>query len=208
MANASGRRDDEVTFAAGARPWRKRAWLAAAFALIAAAFGLALTLRSASDRAGLEAAPPEVRTQAPAQAPSTATREPHSVSAAPPRNPQPERGAGDAPQQLGDELGPEPVVPSGIGLYPPPGTDPTKIGIVVPEDFPLPEGYLRHYQVTDDGQSMPAILMFHPDYVLLDERGAPVPLPADRVVPPGLAPPGLPIEMLVPPAPRVEEGAP
>jgi len=100
------------------------------------------------------------------------------------------------------------LAPSGIGLFPPPGTDPVKIGIVVPDDFPLPEGYLRHYQVTDDGQPMPAILMFHPDYELLDARGQPVPLPENRVVPAELAPPGLAIEMLVPPPPRVEEGAP
>jgi len=73
-----------------------------------------------------------------------------------------------------------------------------KRGIVVPEDFALPEGYVRHYQMMDDGQRLPPILMFHPDYQLVDERGAPVPLPEDRVVPPDLAPPGLPIRMLEP----------
>ena len=92
-------------------------------------------------------------------------------------------------------------MPSGIGLFPPPGTDPIKLGIVVPDDFELPEGYLRHYQVTDDGQELEPILLFHPDYELLDDAGNPIPLPPDRVVPPELAPPGLPIRTLEVPAP-------
>jgi hypothetical protein len=91
--------------------------------------------------------------------------------------------------------------PSGIALFPPPGTDPPKTGLVVPEDFELPEGYVRHYQVTDDGASLPAILMFHPDYVWLDENGEPVALPENRIVPPELAPPGMPIEPLALPKP-------
>ncbi len=84
----------------------------------------------------------------------------------------------------------------GIAVFPPPGTKPIKRGILVPEDFELPPGYVRHYQATDDGQRVPAILMFHPDYHPVDERGAPIPLPADRVVPPEMAPPGMPVEML------------
>lgn len=75
---------------------------------------------------------------------------------------------------------------------------------MVPEDFPLPEGYVRHHQATDDGQPLAPILMFHPDYEWVDERGVAIELPADRVVPPELAPPGLAIEMLEIPAPRVE----
>lgn len=86
--------------------------------------------------------------------------------------------------------------PTGIALFPPPGTDPIKPGIVVPDDFELPAGYVRHYQVTDDGKPLAAILMFHPDYEFVDERGAPVSIPADHVVPPEMAPAGLPIEML------------
>lgn len=84
----------------------------------------------------------------------------------------------------------------GIGVFPPPGTDPPKRGIVVPEDFPLPEGYVRHHQATDDGTPLPPILMFHPDYEWVDEAGRPLPIPENRVVPPELAPPGLPIRML------------
>jgi hypothetical protein len=88
----------------------------------------------------------------------------------------------------------------GIAAFDPPGTDPPKSGILVPEDFPLPEGYVRHYQTDDDGQQLPAILMFHPDFEFVDEEGRPVPLPEDRVVPADLAPPGLPVRMLDVPA--------
>jgi len=87
----------------------------------------------------------------------------------------------------------------GIAVFPPPGTKPIKSGILVPENFQLPPGYVRHYQATDDGQRVPAILMFHPDYHPVDEHGAPIPLPADRIVPADMAPPGMPIEILQPP---------
>ncbi len=91
---------------------------------------------------------------------------------------------------------------TGIAAFEPPGTDPPKTGIVVPDDFPLPEGYVRHYQSDDDGNPLPPILTFHPDYEFVDESGAPVALPESRVVPPELAPSGLPIRMLdVPPPP-------
>jgi hypothetical protein len=86
---------------------------------------------------------------------------------------------------------------SGMQLFPPPGTKPLKQGIVVPEGFELPAGYMRHYQTTDDGKALPAILVFHPDYDVVDEQGVPIAIPQDRVVPPALAPPGLPIEMLI-----------
>ena len=79
----------------------------------------------------------------------------------------------------------------GITVFPLPGTKPIKRGVVVPDDFPLPEGYVRHYQTTDDGQRLPAILMFHPDYEFVDAHGNPIAVPPDRVVPPQLVPPGL-----------------
>jgi len=85
---------------------------------------------------------------------------------------------------------------TGVALFPPPGTKPLKRGLVVPDDFELPPGYVRHYQSTDDGKQLPAILMFHPDYQPVDAEGRPIPLPADRIVPPELAPPGLPHQML------------
>jgi hypothetical protein len=86
----------------------------------------------------------------------------------------------------------------GIGLYRP-GTNPLLQGIVVPEDCELPPGYVRHYQTTDDGQSQRPILMFHPDYTPVDANGQPVEIPASRVVPIELAPPGMPIDILEPP---------
>ena len=67
-----------------------------------------------------------------------------------------------------------PGVNAGIAAFPPPGTKPVKRGIVVPDDFVLPEGYVRHYQTTDEGQQLEPILMFHPDYVLVDASGKPV----------------------------------
>ena len=85
--------------------------------------------------------------------------------------------------------------PTGIQLYRP-GTKPMKRGIVVPEDFELPPGFVRHYQSTDDGERVAAILMFHPDYAPKDESGQPIPLPENRVVPEQMAPRGMPIQML------------
>ena len=90
----------------------------------------------------------------------------------------------------------EPSGPAeGINLYRP-GTKPIKQGIIVPDDVELPPGYVRHYQTTDDGQMQKPILMFHPDHKPVDSEGKPVELPANRVVPPELAPPGMPIDIL------------
>ncbi len=93
---------------------------------------------------------------------------------------------------------------TGIGLFPPAGTKPIQRGLLVPDDFELPPGYVRHFQATDDGQRVPAILKFHPDYEWLDASGQPVPLPADGIVPPELAPAGMPIQMLEPVDPARE----
>ncbi len=90
---------------------------------------------------------------------------------------------------------------TGLGAFSPPGTRPPIVGLAVSEDFPLPEGYVRHHQVTDDGQTIEAILMFAPDFQLMDAAGKPVAMPKDRVVPPELAPPGLPIRRITIPAP-------
>lgn len=95
---------------------------------------------------------------------------------------------------------------TGIAVFGVPGTKPVKRGLVVPDDFPLPEGYVRHHQTTDDGRPLPAILMFHPDYEFVNERGERVPLPEDRVVPPEMAPAGLPIQILE--VPEKTQGAP
>jgi len=87
-------------------------------------------------------------------------------------------------------------VHTGIAAFSPPGTKPVKRGVVVPDDFALPEGFVRHYQTTDDGKQLPAILTLHPDYDLVDARGERVALPEDRVVPPELVPAGLPVRIL------------
>jgi hypothetical protein len=92
-------------------------------------------------------------------------------------------------------------VTSGLGAFLPPGTRPPLMGLAVPEGFELPPGYVRHYQATDDGQRIEPILMFAPDRPFLDAAGQPVVIPADRVVPPELAPPGMSIRPIVIPAP-------
>ena len=101
----------------------------------------------------------------------------------------------DAPFTIG---GPDDT--SGIRAFPPMGSKPVKRGLIVPDDFELPPGYVRHFQSTDDGERLPAILMFSPDYEWVDAQGRRVDVPADRIVPPELAPPGLAIRMLEAPA--------
>jgi hypothetical protein len=92
-------------------------------------------------------------------------------------------------------------VTGGLAAFSPPGTRPPLIGLAVPEDFVLPEGYVRHYQATDDGQRIEPILMFSPDHAFVDAANRPIEIPKDRVVPPEFAPPGLPIRRVVIPAP-------
>lgn len=92
-------------------------------------------------------------------------------------------------------------VHTGLGAFTPPGTRPPLVGLAVPEDFALPEGYVRHHQVTDDGDRIEAILMFAPDRQFVDAAGQPIAVPANRVVPPELAPSGLPIRRVTIPAP-------
>ncbi|MCE2945134.1 MAG: hypothetical protein ACK5XH_06815 [Lysobacteraceae bacterium] len=87
---------------------------------------------------------------------------------------------------------------TGLGAFNPPGTMPLLAGLAVPPDFPLPEGYVRHHQVTDDGEPIEPILMFAPGAMLRDATGRMAPLPADRIVTPELAPPGLPLRWVRP----------
>src|SRR5262249_8217352 len=115
----------------------------------------------------------------------------------------PERGpAGNPTRDAGPviELLNKAGVHDGIAAFPPPGTDPPRVGVIVPDGIELPEGYLRHYQSTDEGEALPPILMFHPDYDFFDEQGQKIAIPPDRVVPPELVPPGLPIRILALPA--------
>jgi len=95
---------------------------------------------------------------------------------------------------------------TGLGAFNPPGTSPPLTGLAVPEDFVLPKGYVRHHQSTDDGQPIEAILMFAPDFQLYDANNNPIPMPDNRVVPPELAPPGLPRRQVVIPGPAAPAG--
>jgi hypothetical protein len=92
-------------------------------------------------------------------------------------------------------------ITTGIAAFNPPGTSPPLIGLAVPADFMLPPGYVRHHQVTDDGELLEPILMFSPDYAFTDASGRPLSIPENRVVPPELAPPGLPIREIEVPTP-------
>lgn len=96
---------------------------------------------------------------------------------------------------------------TGIGAFNPPGTSPPMIGLAVPEDYALPEGYVRHYQATDDGQRIEPILMYSPDYVFFDSNGVAITIPENRVVPDNRAPPGLVIRPIQIPEP-LEPGGP
>ena len=87
---------------------------------------------------------------------------------------------------------------TGIAAFNPPGTSPPLEGLAVPADFELPPGYVRHHQATDEGEAIEPILMFSPDLVLRDAQGRAIALPANRVVPPEMAPPGLPLRWVRP----------
>lgn len=202
---------------------RKSVWLvAAAIALVALAALLLVRVGAeqvAADVVASPAKPPKssaVMTAAATREQATkplaarhARRTAAPAAQSPPPDAAPAQGAQpveppsreDAPFSLG-----KPGETSGIKLFPAMGTKPTKIGIVVPDDFELPEGYVRHFQASADGELLPAILLFHPDYEWVDDAGEPIPLPPDRVVPPELAPPGMPIEMLEVPSAQREPG--
>jgi hypothetical protein len=125
------------------------------------------------------------------------------------RTPRPVRMVDDAvtTPELVPEPAPERPVdrssdgPVGIHAFPPLGTRPQLTGIIVPEDFELPPGYVRHYQSTDDGQRLAPILMFDPVNPPLDAYGEPIEITPDRIVPPDLAPLGMPIIELELPEP-------
>lgn len=97
--------------------------------------------------------------------------------------------------------------PTGIHAFPPLGTRLPLVGIIVPDDFELPPGYVRHYQSTDDGRRLAPILMFDPVNPPLDEFGQAVDIPPDRIVPADLAPAGMPIILLEVPEPRNPDAA-
>lgn len=143
-------------------------------------------------------APPPAPTPAP-PVPTRAPVRPATPVAAPPPVEEP------TPMPVDDP--PPPEGKSGTALYQR-GTKPLKRGLVVPEGFELPPGYMRHYQATDNGQPVAAILMFHPDYTPKDASGQPIPIPENRVVPEELAPPGMPRQMLELPVEEEDGDAP
>ncbi len=164
--------------------------------------------------ATVAAAPPA--SAAPARAAPAPARDALASAPAPARIPRLRDPNGDQTPDIADYIndGEKPTmndviarlhaagVHTGLGAFNPPGTKPALVGLAVPEDFPLPPGYVRHHQATDDGQPIEPILMFAPGFQPLDAGGRPVAVPPDRVVPPELAPPGLPIRRIVVPAPR------
>jgi len=169
----------------------RRAWLLG-IVLLAGAAALSLWLRYAPIDSP-EVAIPETPVPPPPSPPVVrAPAPPRTRRPSPPPGPAPEKAvAAPEPPPAGER--------SGLALFPALGTKPIKRGLIVPEGFELPPGYVRHYQTTDDGVRLQAILMFHPDAAPRDAAGQPIPVTPDRIVPAEHAPPGLPIEYLVPP---------
>jgi hypothetical protein len=176
------------------------------FAVVVGLVSLAVVVAVVAIRLAPARQPTEATSQAPAAPPDVQARTQPAAPPAPAADrpkvvPRRKQSADPAKPAEGEDPDatftlPKPGERTGIAVFPPPGTKPVKRGIIVPEDFELPPGYVRHYQTTDDGKQLPAVLMFHPDFEFVDERGTPVPLPEDRIVPPEMAPPGMPIQML------------
>ena len=189
-----------------------------ALALVAVIGGVAWLLWPAAERAIAETHPspaPQASKQV-ADDPQAAQA---SVAAARPAATAPTGATGDLAEVL--QLAPGQRAPAmgeviarlraegihdGLAAFNPPGTSPPLVGLAVPEDFPLPEGYVRHHQTTDDGQDIEAILMYSPDYDFYDADGRPIPIPPDRVVPATMAPPGMPLRQVRIPPPRDAQG--
>lgn len=189
-----------------------------ALALVAVVGGVAWLLWPSAERAiamtdpspGQPASVPDANGKATTQAPLAAARP--ATAAAPGATRDLAEVLQLAPGQRAPAMG-EVIarlraegIHDGLAAFNPPGTSPPLVGLAVPEDFPLPEGYVRHHQTTDDGQDIEAILMYSPDYDFYDADGRPIPIPPDRVVPPSMAPPGLPLRQVRIPPPRDAQG--
>lgn len=195
----------------------RRAWAWLALVMVVVVVGVAawfvLGGSPGQGTGGMEPPPPVTE----GNTPPTAAAKPRAVGPTPNASTQePEPLPGNDPDDLaayfkpGD---PEPTgaevitalqdagVRTGLGAFNPPGTSPPLEGLAVPDDFKLPDGYVRHHQVTDEGVPIEPILMFSPDLTLYDKNGRPIPLPENRVVPPELAPPGLPLRRVRIPKP-------
>jgi hypothetical protein len=195
----AGRASDGVVRTPGSVRSRGIVALAVAFA---AGLGIAgfLTLRS-------ESAPPPLPAEgsgpanqpAPADAPPRAPLERAILKALPPPVPDAqteedeEDVPGERPEVTIDQL--PPGDGTGLDAFPRPGTKPIQRGLIVPDGYDLPPGFVRHFQTTDTGEQLPPILKFHPDRV-------PPGAPGDRVVPAELAPADMPRRWLEPPPPK------
>ncbi|ATB44578.1 hypothetical protein [Corallococcus macrosporus] len=145
----------------------------------------------------VDAPPPLAEVPLPVPPPTPEAR-PRAPRPRPVATPAPPPVAEPAPELTTDTEVQEPDMESqatGLQLFRP-GTKPIKRGLVVPDDFELPPGYVRHFQYTDSGELVAAVLTFHPDHQPTDANGQPVPMPPDRLVPEELAPPGMPIQRL------------
>lgn len=212
--------DGGVRVIAGDRKarWGRALYLAAALVIVGA--GIAYLVSSTSalpevqppgaaappDRSGASAMSPRrldvARTRRAAPI-ADAPEEPHDLPSLDPDDLAAHFQPGD-PEPTGAELIEalhHAGVHTGIGAFNPPGTSPPLQGLRVPDDFELPEGFVRHHQVTDAGEPIDPILLFSPDFEFYDEHGQPIEIPEDRVVPPEHAPPGMPIEPVEIPPP-------
>jgi hypothetical protein len=120
-----------------------------------------------------------------------------AILKAPPLPPPPDTAESEEPPGS-EEITVDQLPPgdgTGIDAFPRPGTKPLQRGLIVPDGYDLPPGFVRHHQTTDSGEQLPPILKFHPDH-------APPGAPADRIVPPELAPRDMPQRWLEPPSPQ------
>jgi hypothetical protein len=182
-------------------PLRTRALTAVAVALIAVV-GVAgwVVLRPAPDP-GAPAGPSRSEDRPPPPPAAMPRRDPLEramvkalQTASEPPPPAVESAASDEPKEITIDQLPR-GDGTGIDAFPRPGTKPILRGLIVPDGYDLPPGYVRHYQTTDDGEQLPPILRFHPDRI-------PPGAPADGVVPPELAPKDMPQVWLEPPPPK------
>ncbi len=135
----------------------------------------------------------------------TSSEEVTPIVAQSPRQQERRSPASPGPAQPSSNTPPTPPTPSENAVALPPLTGielydnsakPFRIGVVVPDDFVLPEGYVRHYQMNEDGTPLKPILMYHPDFHPKDSSGAPLPIPGDLIVPGDQLPKGLAAVML------------
>jgi len=193
-----------ITAHAGKGQRARLLYIALALALVGAGAGIVLKKRGGSDHATT----PPVAAEMPTGSVDIAPSAPDPAVETKPVRRDPDDLAnyvspGDRAPTMNEVIDRlhEAGIRTGLGAFNPPGTSPPLIGLAVPEDFPLPEGYVRHYQATDDGQRIEPILMFSPDFDFRDASGRPIPLPDNLVVPPHLAPPGLPLRPIEIPPP-------